>query len=264
MTDDFPPDDDRPRRWPRGGATPAKKKPKTLVIVLIVVGVLSLCACVPLALLIPGLSMLRDSAAREKGANNMKQIGLGQHMVQDVTGGMVGPYAVGADRAQTVNKELSFRVSLLPYIEQGAVYQQFDLTQAWDSPRNAAGAAAHVAAYDYPHTSDRTKSVTPYRVFYGGGAIFEADGKPVSLASVADGVSNTILFVHATEEVRWAKPQEFAYSRTTALPPLGLPRQGGFNAAFADGSVRYIRGAIPEADLRSLIEKADGRGAGIE
>ena len=251
----MPPDDNRSDK------TPAKKKPKTVMIVVIVVGVVTLCAGL---LLGPGLSRVRHAAARAQGANNMKMIGLTQHITHDVYGGMAGPYAVGTDRAQTVNTGLSFRVSLLPYLEYGAVYQQFDLTQAWDSPRNAAGAAAHIRYYDYPHTSERTRSVTPYRVFYGGGAFFEADGKPVKLNAATDGTANTILLVHATEEVPWAKPAEFAYTPTTPLPPLGLPRKGGFHALIADGSVRFIRDTIAEADLRSLIEKADGRGAGIE
>ena len=50
------------------------------------------------------------------------------------------------------------------------------------------------------------------------------------------------------------------YGPGLPLPPLGsTPKADGFLAVLADGSVRYIKRTIPDADLRSLIEPADGR-----
>ena len=211
-------------------------------------------------LLLPAVSRVRNAPERMHVSNNLKQIALAEHNYADVSqDSFVGPLAQVSPGV--LNPNLSFRVSLLPYLEEDSTYGRIDLTQPWDSPRNA------------PATSERVRAFighealgTPYRVFYGGGALFEADGTPVKLKEVPDGLSNTVLFVHATEAVPWAKPQEFAYTPTTPLPPLGSRgvSRDGFNVAFADGSVRFLRHTIPEADLRSLIEKADGRGAGID
>ncbi len=203
--------------------------------------------------------MLRD-ARRLSDVSNMKQLGIGIHNRADASDdAFIGPYTQVSPGV--MNTELSFRVGLLPFMECDTVYGRIDRSQPWDSAKNAPATSTPLKYYQSPDTPDRSKPDTPYRVFYGGGALFEADGAPVKLRDIPDGLSNTILFVHATEAVPWAKPQEFAYTPTTPLPPLGSPGigRGGFNAAFADVSVRFLRHTIPEADLRSLIEKADGR-----
>ena len=217
-----------------------------------------------LCLLLPAVHGLRRHANRGNDANNLKQLGLAVGNYDDANGKMIGPYA--QDWQGVLNTEMSFRVSLMPYIEATDLGSRIDWAQPWDSVKNTPMTSIPYKLFQSPDTPDRSKPDTPYRVFYGGGALFEVDGKPVKLREVPDGLSNTILFVHATETVPWAKPQEFPYTPTTPLPPLGSPglSRDGFNAAFADGSVRFLRHTIAEADLRSLIEKADGRGVGLE
>ncbi len=244
--------------------TPKTKPPKTWakVITLWCAGLLGV-GIVLFLVALGNMCKVRDAAARAYDANNLKQLALAQHSFSDANDGIVGPYAQVSPGV--LNTELSFRVSLLPYIEHDDRYRQFDLKQPWDSARNAVASSEPLKFFQSPDTPDRAKPDTPYRVFYGGGALFAADGTPVKLADIPDGASSTILFVHATETVPWAKPQEFPYTPTTPLPPLGSPGLGkGFNAAMADGSVRFLRHTIAEADLRSLIEKADGRGRDIE
>ena len=243
---------------------PVTRPPKSWGTLLLEIGVVVAIIALLIGLLLPNVAKVRTPAARAHDANNLKQLGLGQHNYADNNqDGLLGPYAQISPGV--MNTELSFRVSLLPYMEESDTYRRIDLTQPWDSPRNALATSVAIKNLQSPDTPDATKPDTPYRVFCGGGALFEADGAPVKLAEVPDGTSNTILFVHATETVPWAKPQEFAYTRTTPLPPLGSPGMGkGFNVAFADGSVRFLRHTIAEADLRSLIEKADGRAVVIE
>ena len=215
-------------------------------------------------LLARSVSRVREAAWQSVDSGRLKQFAWAAHGYADTNGdGFLGPFAQVSPGV--LNTEMSFRVSLLPYIEMHNVHKQIDLAQPWDSPKNAPVTSIVIKNLQSPDTRDATKPDTPYRVFYGGGALFAADGTPVKFTDIPDGASNTILFVHATETVPWAKPQEFPYTATTPLPPLGSPGLGkGFNAAMADGSVRFLRHTIAEADLRSLIEKADGRGADIE
>ncbi len=246
-------DDDRPRMVP--------KKSNTLVILLIVCGVFGLfalpCIAVMIGLLLPAVQKVREAAARSQEQNNMKQIAIAMHNQHDVSNKWVVPYAVDSQGVtQTGN---SFRVSLLPYMGHDPVYQAIDLTQPWDSVRNAPQTRLVIPQYQLVDDRSTQSNTTPYRAFVGGGAMFEADGKPVTMASITDGLSNTIMMVQATEQVPWAKPQELPYSKTTPLPKFGSPRTpAGFNVMMADGSVRFVKSTISEQNLRNAIEKADG------
>ena len=246
------------------GERPAAKNTPTRKSYVITGGIVLAVFVVAGVLFARGVSRVRVTASRMVDIAHLKQSALASHGYAGTNGGgLVGPYAQVSPGV--LNTEMSFRVSLLPYMEQDVLYKQIDLRQPWDSVKNGPMTSIPLKVFQSPDTLDATKPDTPYRVFYGGGALFEADGKPVKLTDIPDGASNTILFVHATETVPWAKPQEFAYTPTTPLPPLGSPGLGkGFNAAMADGSVRFFKATIPDADLRSLIEKADGRAADIE
>ena len=240
------------------------RPPMTRRSLLLNVGVVVAVLAAMLCLLLPAVNSLRRHAKRGSDANNLKQLALAAENYDAANEKLIGPYAQASPGV--LNTEMSFRASLLPYIEADPLYRRVDLSQPWDSVHNAPATSTPLRYFQSPDTPDATKPDTPYRVFYGGGALFAADGMPVKLKDIPDGASNTILFVHATETVPWAKPQEFPYTATTPLPPLGSPGLGGggFNAAMADGSVRFFKATIPDADLRGLIEKADGRGRDTE
>ena len=242
--------DDRPRR--KAGGLSA------MAIGLIVGGVVLLLLCViglPLLLLIPAVGKVREAASRAQAQNNLKSISLAMHNDHDAHGGMYAPYA--HDENRELHTGLSFRVSLLPYLEQESLYRSFDLKQAWDSPRNSAQSNTVVNWYQSRVAPDGIN--TPYRVFVGGGAMFNEDGKPVRMIEIVDGTSNTLMFVYAAESVPWAKPQELKYGKGIPLPPLGHPSMtSGVPVAFADGSVRMMKPNESEQTMRRLIERADG------
>ncbi len=248
--------DDRPR--PKAGGSNAVVI--VAVVLVAVVGVLGLgaLACAGLfgGVLFSTSAKVKAASDRAKSQNNLKQMGLAMHNQHDVDGVLQGPFAAGPDGPATGH---SFRVGLLPYLEQTVVYRQIDLTQPWDSAKNAPATGTVVPEYLDPTHPASVGTATPYRTFVGPGAIFEGKAKMPKLQDITDGTSNTIVYVAATQTVPWASPQELAYGPGIALPPLGSPQANGFHAVFADGSVRYLLRTIAEADLRSLIEKADGR-----
>ena len=96
-------------------------------------------------------------------------------------------------------------------------------------------------------------------MFVGPGALFDGTAKMPKLQEVTDGTSNTVLYVQATQTVPWAKPQELPFGPGVTLPPLGSsPQADGFLVALADGSVRYVKRTISDADLRALITRSGG------
>jgi prepilin-type processing-associated H-X9-DG protein len=243
-------DDDRPRRRRRDG-----KKSNTLLIVGIALGLLFLCA-IPagIGLLLPAVSKVREAAGRAKDGNNLKQMALGALNQESSNGGIQVPYAY--ENRTTPNTNLSFRVGLLPFIEQGQLYNQFDLTKAWNNSRNLSASGTVVPTYISPFDQDQNSLVTPYRAFVGGGAMFNEDGSMVHMSDIKDGTGNTIMFFHSAEEVPWAKPQEIPYGPGLPLPQVGTARMAtGTNVAMADGSVKFLRKDISERTLRALITR---------
>jgi hypothetical protein len=108
-----------------------------------------------------------------------------------------------------------------------------------------------------PEQTKDTTWDTKYRVFIGKGAAFE-QGKRLTEKDFTDGLDKTILIVEAGEAVPWPKPEELAYDPAKPLPKLGGTFPDGFYAAFADGSVRFIKNGTDEKLLRAMITRNGG------
>ena len=122
-------------------AKPTARPPKTWGTLLAEIGVVVAIIAVLMCLLLPNVSRVRVPAARMADSNNLKQLALAEHNndAQHETG-LIGPYAQVSPGA--LNTELSFRVSLLPYLEQDNVYRLIDCNQPWDSPKNSPATSA--------------------------------------------------------------------------------------------------------------------------
>ena len=154
---------------------------------------------------------------------------------------------------------LSWRVAILPYIEQQELYNKFKLDEPWDSPHNKALIKEMPTIYLCPSRTKPEPGTTTYRVFVGTGAMFE-EGQGTAIQDVTDGTSNTIMVVESKDAVPWTKPDDLKFD-PEAKPSLygaGSPHPGGFNAAFADGSVRFIKNTINLEVWKALITRASG------
>ena len=115
------------------------------------------------------------------------------------------------------------------------------------------------AVYPLPQPKNPEPGTTTYRVFVGDGALFE-EGKGTGVQTVTDGTSNTIMVVESKDAVPWTKPDDLKFD-PDAKPSLygaGSPHPGGFNAAFADGSVRFIKNTVNPDVWKALITRAGG------
>jgi hypothetical protein len=188
---------------------------------------------------------------RRSSANNLKQIGLALHNYHDVN--LRLPPAAICDKDG--KPLLSWRVAILPYIEQEALYKRFKLDEPWDSEHNKKLAEVRIKAYEVPGLQGLPPGMTHYRALVGGGATFELT-EGVKFAQVKDGLSNTIMVVEAKDGVPWTKPDDLTYS-PEKLPEIGYFKDG-FNALFGDGSVRWIKRGIDPKTLHALITRAGG------
>jgi prepilin-type processing-associated H-X9-DG protein len=208
-----------------------------------------------IALLLPAVQAAREAARRAQCVNNLKQIGLAMHNYASANDAFPAP----ANTGKQGKALLSWRVAILPYIEQQGLYNKFKLDEPWDSPHNIALLKEMPSLYGCPSRAAGEPFTTTYQVFMGKGALFE-DGKGAKIADVTDGLSTTIMAVEAREAVPWTKPDDLPFDPAAAPSLFGAASNhpGGFNVLFADGSVRFIKTSISVQTFRALITRAGG------
>ena len=202
---------------------------------------------------LPGMA-----ANRIRSMNNLKQMGLAFHNFHDTN----GHFPANIVDKNTGKPLLSWRVALLPYIEQNALYKAFKQDEPWDSEHNIKLAKSLVPVYSLANQTKRDPQgncLTPYQAFTGKSTLFEA-GKKLKFTDVTDGTSNTLLFVEAKNQVIWSKPDDIPFDPAKELPAantfLGGLFPGGFHAAFCDGSVRFFKDTIDSKTIQAMITRA--------
>jgi len=201
------------------------------------------------ALLLPAVQAAREAARRSQSMNNLKQIGLALHNYQDANRKLPPAY--------TTDKEgkpgLSWRVLILPYLEEQELFKQFRLDEPWDSEHNKALLAKIPKTFVSPNYSG-PKGRTNYLGIGGQHGVF--GGKEgVSFAKMTDGLSNTVVAVEAANAsaVEWTRPDVFVPDAANPTKGLTGLRPGGFNALLGDGSVRFISEKIDAEVLKALF-----------
>jgi prepilin-type processing-associated H-X9-DG protein len=203
------------------------------------------------SLVLPAVQKMRGSAARMTSANNLKQIALAMHNYNATYGSFPPAVVIGPD-GKTPH---SWRVELLPYMEQNVLFQAYKMDEPWDSPNNR-NVLAKMPNIFKADTSAQT-TASSYFVLTGPDTIFSGKAG-TRIQDITDGTSNTIMVIEAKNDIPWTKPVDLDYDAKKPLPKFGGYFDNGFNAAFADGSVRFIANAIAEQTLRALITKAGG------
>ncbi len=136
---------------------------------------------------------------------------------------------------------LSWRVAILPYIEENSLYKEFHLDEPWDSQHNRQLIDRMPDVYRSPDTGSRQSGRTRYLAASGRALMFPPD-RGVKIKEITDGTSKTIMVVEADPDhsVIWTKPDDLEVD-------LENPRRGLFNGSlplnicFADGAARSIR-----------------------
>jgi hypothetical protein len=204
--------------------------------------------------LLPAVYSAREAARRSQSVYNLKMIALAMHNYHAQNNHFPAAAICDADGKPL----LSWRVAILPFIEQQALYDQFHLDEPWDSEHNKALAESIPAIYVAPTSRSVPRGQTFYQVFTGNGAAFE-ETEPAGIQDFTDGTSNTILVVEGGTPVPWTKPEDISFDPEKDVPRLGGPGyKGGFDAAFADGSVKFLKFTIDMDVLKALITRAGG------
>jgi Protein of unknown function (DUF1559) len=202
-----------------------------------------------------------DARNRLASGNNLKQIALAFHRY-------VGKEdsAMPANVADKAGKQLlSWRIRLLPYVGEKALYEKFKLDEPWDSKNNLALLEKMPKVFESPRVTVKSKGYTVYQVFDGPGALYESGKTKYKIGNIPDGTSNTIFAVESSKAVPWTKPADIPYDKAKPIPDFGKAYGGKPVCAMADGSVRILNlKIISAATLRSAICPDDGQVLGAD
>jgi prepilin-type processing-associated H-X9-DG protein len=204
----------------------------------------------------------RLAADRKPSQQNLMQLGLAIHNHYNATNKLVisGTGAKGEPIKNLKEKSLlSWRVAMLPYLEQEDLYKQFKLDEAWDSEHNKKLIAKMPKLYAPVNGVKAPEGHTFYQMVIGPRAMRPGFG----IENIPDGTSNTIAVVEAAQPVVWTKPDDISVPGEE-LPKDLLKKFGGvckhgFNVLMWDGSVRWIDSRkLSEETLWRAIQPDDG------
>lgn len=203
-----------------------------------------------IGLALPAVQSARAAARRTQSMNNMKQLGLAMHNYHAV----YKKFPAAVMTAMDGKTKYSWRVALLPFLEQKNLYDSYNFEEPWDSPDNLKVLNAMPITYRHPNEPEGT-TTSSYYALIGEQTAWGDGDTGIGLRDIVDGSSNTALFFDAKRKIPWTKPDDIKYSADDDIPTLGGYEAAGFMAALADGSVRFFSKDVDEKTLRAVITR---------
>ena len=247
---------------PDEGRRAGKRKMSTWLIVGLIIagglGVLLVCGAVPVALLLPAVQQAREAARRSQCKNNLKQIGLALHNYHEQYG-TFPPAFLPDNNGKPMH---SWRVLILPYIDQLALYNQYDFSEPWDGPTNGRLLVQMPAVYACPsHAASGTMTTTAYAGVFGEHCVFRGS-EPVAIKDISDGTVNTLIVGEAVKaNIPWMKPEDIdikQYPTIGGAAGFSSDHAGGAQFLMCDGAVRFISASLVPQTLKALFTR-DGK-----
>lgn len=196
----------------------------------------------------------RLTADRARSFNNLKQLMIALHNYHETYGTF--PHDI---RSKDNKPLLSWRVAILPYIDQTDLYRRFKLDEPWDSEHNKKLIPLLPKVLRSPRQAAVLAERTTYLAPLGPGFMWD-EPKGLKFVDILDGSSNTIALVEVDDEhgVIWTKPEDFRVDAKDPTKGLLGHYGTGFAFAMADGSAHFFPKSMPALELWAFFTRAGG------
>jgi hypothetical protein len=172
----------------------------------------------------------------------------------DVNGHYPPPYVTGPDGRPWH----SWRLLILPYIEESKLHQQYNFNEPWDGPNNSKLAERIPRMFQFhgTRTKKTVNTTTNYLAVVGAETIWNPS-KPVTVTDVTDELDNTILIVENNgAEVHWMEPRDLLFSELDLRlgSPVGISTPYDMPAVVTvSKSVTRLQSTLKPETLRALL-----------
>ncbi|MEW4487364.1 DUF1559 domain-containing protein [Thalassoglobus sp. JC818] len=186
--------------------------------------------------------------------NRLKQIGLAMHTFY----GQYGSLPPSASYNEAGQPLLSWRVHLLPFLDQQELYEQFHLDEPWDSEHNSQLVSQIPDVFHSESLVLNLSGRTTLCVPVGESMMFS--GKTgTTFQEVRDGTSNTVMVVNVpnSEAVVWTQPTDLMVDLEDLQAQIFGDRDSA-HVLFGDGSARRFDANLPVETLRAYLTRNGG------
>ena len=156
----------------------------------------------------------------------------------------------------------SWRVLLLPYLEEEELYSSINLNEPWDSEHNRQFHAKMPTLFRCPSSRSASNATTTYSLIVGPDA-YPAGPETIKPEDVTDVPNTTIMIVERKNPICWMKPEEV--TEEIALKGVNIDRgigsdhlRPGANVSFFDATVRFISDNPPLDALKKILTYKGG------
>lgn len=196
----------------------------------------------------------REAARRAQCVCNFCQITLALHNYES-TYGTLPPAHLDDASGKPMH---SWRVLILPFMEQNALYSAYNFSEPWDGPSNRKLLNSMPPIYSCPSRNPGVATnLTSYVAVTGPGTAFP-DGRTVAFQDIKDGTSYTVIAVEIENvDIPWTEPRDLDVRtmsfRVNDPKHAGVSSRhpGGANITFADGGKRFLREGVTPGELRA-------------
>ncbi|MBN1911839.1 MAG: DUF1559 domain-containing protein [Pirellulales bacterium] len=242
-----------------------RKSPAAGCLVVILIGFPVL-----VGLMLPLYSRAGPAAYRAQCANRMKQLGIALHNYEADYHCFPPAYI----RDKEGRPMHSWRVLILPYLEEGTLYKKFRLNEPWDSSYNKTVAANMPSCFQCGANRNAAPGMTDYMAVTGPGTMWDGD-RGCKIKDITDGTDQTLMLIEAAgASVPWNAPQDLTLKE---IMDAGLQGKKGLmsyhdpkatdtarplgNVLYADGHTDCLYGRFTPEDFKKLATIAGGESA---
>jgi hypothetical protein len=151
----------------------------------------------------------------------------------------------------------SWRVLILPYLEQAEAYNRYNFDEPWDGPNNAKLAGSIPMTYLAPDVQQTGTRKTSYVAVVGPETAWPGAGS-LRMEDIPDGTGHTILLIEVADSgIHWMEPRDYRFDamsfRVNDRSGRGPgSRIGGARMATVDGAVRHMPDDFDPQTLRAV------------